>query len=70
MRSEELVGRINALPRMDVKLMEVCGTHTMSIARAGIRRLLPEGVDGNEVLRLAAEKHGIYMAGGQDQQAP
>ena len=29
--------------------------------------LLPEGVDGNEVLRLAAEKHGIYMAGGQDQ---
>ena len=29
--------------------------------------LLPEGVDGNEVLRLAAEKHGVYMAGGQDQ---
>ena len=45
MRSEELIGRINALPRMDVKLMEVCGTHTMSIARAGIKRLLPEGVE-------------------------
>ncbi len=45
MRSEELVERINALPRMDVKLMEVCGTHTMSIARTGIRRLLPEGVE-------------------------
>jgi len=28
------VGRIN--------LMEVCGTHTMAIARAGIKRLLPE----------------------------
>ena len=45
MRSEEILARINALPRMDVKLMEVCGTHTMSIARAGIKRLLPEGVE-------------------------
>ena len=45
MRSEELIGRINALPRMDVKLMEVCGTHTMSIARAGIKRMLPGGVE-------------------------
>ena len=45
MRSEELVERINALPRREVKLMEVCGTHTMSIARAGIKRMLPEGVE-------------------------
>ncbi len=45
MRSEEILSRIRALPRMDVKLMEVCGTHTMSIARAGIKRLLPEGVE-------------------------
>ena len=45
MRSEELVERINALPRSEVKLMEVCGTHTMSIARAGIKRMLPEGVE-------------------------
>ena len=29
--------------------------------------LLPEGVDGTEVLRLALEKHGVCMAGGQDQ---
>ena len=27
-----------------VNLMEVCGTHTMAIARAGLRSLLPEGV--------------------------
>lgn len=27
---------------------------------------LPAGVDGNEVVRLAAERHGVYMAGGQD----
>lgn len=30
---------------MSVKLMEICGTHTMSIARAGIRSVLPEGVE-------------------------
>ena len=28
--------------------------------------MLPEGVDGTEVLRLAMEKHGVCMAGGQD----
>ena len=28
-----------------VRLMEVCGTHTHAIARAGIRSLLPEGVE-------------------------
>ena len=45
MRSEEILERINALPPRGAKLMEVCGTHTMSIARAGIKRLLPEGVE-------------------------
>ena len=44
MRSEEILERINALPPRGAKLMEVCGTHTMSIARAGIKRLLPEGL--------------------------
>lgn len=29
---------------MPVNLMEVCGTHTMSIARSGIKSLLPENV--------------------------
>lgn len=28
--------------------------------------LLPDGVDGTKVLRLAQEKHGVCMAGGQD----
>ncbi|MCD7829942.1 MAG: hydrogenase formation protein HypD, partial [Clostridiales bacterium] len=28
-----------------VCLMEVCGTHTMAIAKAGLRQLLPEGVE-------------------------
>ena len=43
--AEVWLEKIRALPRMDVKLMEVCGTHTMSIARAGIKSLLPEGVE-------------------------
>jgi hydrogenase expression/formation protein HypD len=29
----------------ELKLMEVCGTHTMSIYRFGLRQLLPEGLD-------------------------
>ena len=28
-----------------IKLMEVCGTHTMAIARSGIKKLLPAGVE-------------------------
>jgi len=28
-----------------VRLMEVCGTHTMAIAKAGIRSLLPRGIE-------------------------
>jgi hydrogenase expression/formation protein HypD len=28
-----------------VRLMEVCGTHTMAIARSGLRRLLPDGLE-------------------------
>ena len=45
MRSAEILERINALPKLRVRLMEVCGTHTMAIAKAGIKRLLPEGVE-------------------------
>lgn len=42
-----LVGSIEALAGAlgrDVTLMEVCGTHTVSIARAGIRSLMPTNV--------------------------
>lgn len=31
-------------PDREIKLMEVCGTHTMAIAKAGIRSILPENV--------------------------
>lgn len=30
---------------MKIRLMEVCGTHTMAIARAGIKKLLPKEVE-------------------------
>lgn len=42
-----LISRIRQISKTikkQVKLMEVCGTHTMSIARAGLRHLLPENV--------------------------
>ena len=43
--ARELVGVIGRLaPAGGATLMEVCGTHTVSIARAGIRDLMPEGV--------------------------
>ena len=46
MRSaEEILEAIRALDPQPVKLMEVCGTHTMAIARAGIKTLLPAGVE-------------------------
>ena len=47
MRSEavRLAAELKALSVGPVKLMEVCGTHTMAIARAGIRSLLPEGAE-------------------------
>lgn len=34
--------RIDSLPGDQVRLMEVCGTHTVAIHRAGLRGLLPE----------------------------
>ena len=45
MRSAEILERLRALPGQRVRLMEVCGTHTMAIAKAGLKRLLPEGVE-------------------------
>jgi hydrogenase expression/formation protein HypD len=34
----------NAAGLREIKLMEVCGSHTMAIARYGIRRLLPQNI--------------------------
>jgi hydrogenase expression/formation protein HypD len=39
--SQHLVQQINATSRKPLRLMEVCGTHTMAIFRHGIRALLP-----------------------------
>lgn len=44
MLSTDLIEKIKALPLGDVRLMEVCGTHTMAIARSGIKRMLPDNV--------------------------
>ena len=38
----ELTARIAAVSRQPLTVMEVCGTHTMSIAQSGLRSLLPE----------------------------
>ena len=43
--ARDLVHAIERMaPPKGATLMEVCGTHTVSIARAGIRDLMPEGV--------------------------
>lgn len=42
--ARKIVDRIHATSRKKVRLMEVCGTHTMSIFRNGIRSLLPETI--------------------------
>ena len=39
-----LLDEIRALAPRDLRLMEVCGTHTMAIAEAGIRSMLPQEI--------------------------
>ena len=46
--ARQLVDTIQKLAPESATLMEVCGTHTVAIARNGIRDLMPEG------LRLAS----------------
>ena len=43
--AKELAALLRGMETGQVKLMEVCGTHTMAIAKAGIRSLLPEGTE-------------------------
>jgi hydrogenase expression/formation protein HypD len=40
----EILAAIEALPLGPVNLMEVCGTHTVAIARSGLRQMLPSHV--------------------------
>ncbi|MFH1666146.1 MAG: hydrogenase formation protein HypD [Elusimicrobiota bacterium] len=42
--SRAIIGNIKKISRKKVRLMEVCGTHTMSIFRSGIRTLLPDTI--------------------------
>lgn len=39
-----IIRQIKAISRRPIRLMEVCGTHTVSIFRSGIRSLLPETI--------------------------
>jgi len=42
--SRNLADKIKSISTRDVRLMEVCGTHTVSIFRNGIRSILPDTV--------------------------
>lgn len=42
--ARDLVKKIHGISKKHLRLMEVCGTHTMSIFRHGIRSVLPEGI--------------------------
>lgn len=39
-----VLSKITSYPLQDITLMEVCGTHTVSISKSGIRSLLPPGI--------------------------
>ena len=41
---QNLIANISSTHGENIRLMEVCGTHTMSISRSGIRGLLPENL--------------------------
>jgi hydrogenase expression/formation protein HypD len=42
--SRKIVERMSVLSKRSIRLMEVCGTHTMSIFRNGIRKLIPGSI--------------------------
>lgn len=41
---DDIINQIKNNLHLPISLMEVCGTHTMAIARSGIRRMLPENL--------------------------
>ncbi len=43
--ARELAASIQRISRSPIRLMEVCGTHTMSIFKSGIRSLLPPSIE-------------------------
>ena len=42
--SRPIIEKINRISTRPIRLMEVCGTHTVSIFRSGIRSILPETI--------------------------
>lgn len=42
--AKELIKRIHEVSKKELKVMEVCGTHTMSIFKNGIRDVLPDNI--------------------------
>ena len=42
--AQRVLEAIRALPLGEIRLMEVCGTHTMAIAKSGLRSMLPENI--------------------------
>ena len=40
-RAQKIIERIHASSKKEVRIMEVCGTHTVSIFRSGIKEVLP-----------------------------
>jgi len=41
---QAILSKIKSLPLTEISLMEVCGTHTVSISKSGLRSLLPPGI--------------------------
>ena len=44
MHTGEIISEIERLDLGEIRLMEVCGTHTMSIAKSGLRSMLPKNI--------------------------
>ncbi|MFP4039867.1 MAG: hydrogenase formation protein HypD [Desulfosudaceae bacterium] len=42
--ARKIIGQIEAISHQEIRLMEVCGTHTVSIFRNGIRTVLPDNI--------------------------
>ena len=67
LRTEKLLCAIEALELPETRLMEVCGTHTMAIAKSGLKSLLPKHVSllsgpGCPVCVTPAEELDICMS--------
>ena len=44
-KSRPIIEEIHRLVNEPLRIMEVCGTHTVAIARYGLRQVLPETVE-------------------------